>query len=49
MTDTHRTVLRPNCQPLPTGGVKVSVATIKRERLVLGTLALPGNPYDDHR
>jgi IS5 family transposase len=29
-------------------GVKVSVATTNREGLVLGMLALPGNPYDGH-
>ena len=29
-------------------GVKVSVAATNREGLVLGMLALPGNPYDGH-
>jgi IS5 family transposase len=29
-------------------GVKVSVASTNREGLVLGMLALPGNPYDGH-
>jgi transposase, IS5 family len=29
-------------------GVKVSVATTNREGLVVGMLALPGNPYDGH-
>jgi transposase, IS5 family len=29
-------------------GVKVSVAVTNREGLVLGMLALPGNPYDGH-
>jgi transposase, IS5 family len=29
-------------------GVKVSIATTNREGLVLGMLALPGNPYDGH-
>jgi transposase, IS5 family len=29
-------------------GVKVSVATTNREGLVLGMMALPGNPYDGH-
>jgi len=29
-------------------GVKVPVATTNREGLVLGMLALPGNPYDGH-
>jgi IS5 family transposase len=29
-------------------GVKVSVAANNREGLVLGTMALPGNPYDGH-
>src|SRR4030095_15867713 len=29
-------------------GVKVSVAATNREGLVLGMMALPGNPYDGH-
>ena len=29
-------------------GVKVSVATTNREGLVIGMMALPGNPYDGH-
>jgi IS5 family transposase len=29
-------------------GVKVSVAATSREGLILGMLALPGNPYDGH-
>jgi IS5 family transposase len=29
-------------------GVKVTVATTHRERLVVGMRALPGNPYDGH-
>jgi transposase, IS5 family len=29
-------------------GVKVAVATTNREGLVLGMMALPGNPYDGH-
>ena len=29
-------------------GVKVSIAATNREGLVLGMMALPGNPYDGH-